>query len=278
MLCAMIALKRSGERLSGDVLFVGVIDEELRSAGTIRLIESGLKADAAIVGEPSDGKVCVAHRGLEWYEFIFEGKTVHGGRQDEGINAIFKAARFVRAIEKTLAKKLRARTHPLLGGATVNVGAIEGGTQPSTVAGECRVRLDRRFLPTERYADMEYEFLALLRKMEKRDPEFKCRMQVMESSAMKQGYLHMPLETSESEDIVMTMREQLSHARGESAEIGFFPAWTDGGLLSYYGKIPTVVYGPGFIECCHSATEYISIDQLVEGCKAYALCAAVFCA
>jgi acetylornithine deacetylase/succinyl-diaminopimelate desuccinylase len=277
MIGAMIALKRSHVELSGDVLFSGVVDGELGCAGAVHFLESDLKADAAIVGMPSDGRVCIAHRGLEWYEFFFKGKTVHGGHQDEGISAISKAALFIRAIEEELTPKLKARTHPLLDHATVNIGVISGGTQLSTVAGECTLKLDRRFLPTESYADMEQEFRDIIEDLFAGDPEFNCEMRVTDDSTMKAGYVRMPLVTDPQDPFVQLVKAQLEAARGSSANLSYFPAWTDGGLLSHYGKIPTIVYGPGYIECCHSKDEYVEIEQLSEACLTYALCSVAFC-
>jgi acetylornithine deacetylase/succinyl-diaminopimelate desuccinylase len=277
MLMAMIALKRCGTRLRGDVLFAGVIDEERQSLGAIHLLENGPKADAAIVGEPTEGRVCIAHRGLEWYEFLFIGKTVHGGSQDSGVNAISKAAKFIRRVEEQLSLDLKARTHPLLKHATVNVGVIRGGTQLSTVAGECVLQLDRRFLPSERYEDMEREFHGILDELRAEDSDFNCRMKVADESLMKKGYVHMPLELSPEHPFVKLVCEQRESVCGFPPVLDSFPAWTDAGLLSHYGGIPTVVFGPGYIECCHSKDEYTDVKQLTDGCLAYALCARKFC-
>lgn len=277
MVMSLVALKRLGIAFSGDVLFCGVIDEELRSFGTSHLLEAGLKADAAIVGEPTDCQVCVAHRGLEWYEFTFHGKTVHGGAQDGGVNAISKAARFIRAVEEDLAPKLARRTHPLLERATVNVGVIHGGTQLSTVAGECTVLLDRRFLPQERYEDLAQEFKELLDRLAAGDPDFLCEMKVTDNSRMKPGYVHMPLETPQDHPLVELVQHCQQQATGNKRPITYFPAWTDAGLLSHYGHIPTVVCGPGYISCCHSKEEYIETKQLEEGLMTYVLAAAGFC-
>ena len=92
MMGVLIALKRSGTSLSGDLLFSAVADEEEGSIGTIALLESGLCADAVIVGEAMGrDAIAIAQKGLEWFEFILHGKTVHGGRQDEGVNEIGRA-------------------------------------------------------------------------------------------------------------------------------------------------------------------------------------------
>ncbi|WP_165445401.1 M20 family metallopeptidase [Bacilliculturomica massiliensis] len=277
MIGAMLALKRAGIQLKGDVIFTGVLDEEHNSIGTIDLIEKGIKADGAIVGEPTGLQVCTAHRGLEWYRFQFIGKTVHGGRQKEGINAIAKAVRFINALEEELIPKIYARKHPLLEEATLNYGVIHGGTQLSTVAGECNLYVDRRFLPGENYEEVEGEFREILHRLEREDKDFKCIMSVTEESAMKEGYVHKAMEISADHPLVQAVRQAVKSAVEQDAVMSFFPAWTDGGLLSNYAGIPTVVIGPGEIACCHSNDEHISIKSLEDGCLSYALAAVSFC-
>jgi len=277
MVWALIGVKRAGVPLKGDLRFAGVIDEECRSYGTIRMLEQGIHADAAIVGEPSESKLCVAHRGLEWFEFDFEGRTVHGGRQDEGINAVSKAARFIVAVEEELAPELKKRTHPVMGNATVNVGVVRGGTQLSTVAGNCSVFVDRRFLPDEDYGAVCDEFQNLLGRMHERDEIFHCTMKVTEDSLMKEGYVHRALETDPEHPFAKLVRAELSKVLDRKAEITYFPAWTDAGLISSYGRIPSVVYGPGYMACCHSRDEYVALEQLVEGYRTYAHTALEFC-
>lgn len=277
MIEAMIAVKRSGLKLKGDIIFAGVIDEEMRSYGVIDLIEKGISADAAIVGEPSDLQLCVAHRGLEWFDFCFKGKTVHGGSQAEGINAISKAVHFINAVENELQPKLDKRKDPIMGDSTVNIGVIHGGTQLSTVAGECIVSVDRRFLPEEKYADVCGELQALLDQLASQDPQFSCEMKVKDVSLMKDGFFHLPMGKTADDNVIRLLKEKIDLVFDQETDIGSFPAWTDGGLLSSYAKIPTMIFGPGLIKCCHSPSEYILASQLSKACLAYALFAAEFC-
>lgn len=277
MIEAIIAVKRSGVKLKGDIIFAGVIDEEMRSFGAIDLIEKGITADAAIVGEPSDLQLCVAHRGLEWFDFCFKGKAVHGGSQTEGINAISKAAHFIHAVEEKLQPELDKRKDPFFGNSTVNIGVIHGGTQLSTVAGECVVSVDRRFLPAEKYSQVCDELQTLLDQLASQDPDFVCEMKVKEVSLMKPGFFHLPMDRTTDDNLIQLLKKEIDQAFDQDTEITCFPAWTDGGLLSSYAKIPTVVFGPGEIKCCHSPSEYILTSQLAKACLAYALFAAEFC-
>ncbi len=277
MMAALIGIKRLNLTLKGDLVFTGVLDEEHQSIGTIDLIEKGIKADGAIVGEPTELNVCTAHRGLEWYQFHFIGKTVHGGKQKEGINAIAKCVKFINAMDETLIPMVNARTHPLLEQATLNYGVIHGGTQLSTVAGDCKLWVDRRILPGEEYQQVEAEFKGLIDRLAMEDPQFKCHMSVTDDSLMKPGYIHPPMEIDPEHPLVQTTVTHLTQVLGQPPLKTFFPAWTDGALLSQYAGIPTLVMGPGFIEACHSKDEHIAIDHLVKGYASYALIALDFC-
>jgi acetylornithine deacetylase/succinyl-diaminopimelate desuccinylase family protein len=277
MLEAMLAIQRSGLRLKGDLIYAGVIDEEMRSHGAVDLIEKGITASGAIVGEPSDSKLCVAHRGLEWFDLCFKGRTVHGGEQAKGINAISKAAHFICAVENGLLPRLEKRQDPLLGKSTANMGVIHGGTQPSTVAGECMLSIDRRFLPSEKYEEVCGELKELLGQLAADDPEFACELKITEASVMKAGYVHLPLAGTTNGNFITLLQEKIDEAYVQNTEITSFPGWSDAGLMSSYGKIPSVVFGPGNIQCGHSPLEYINISDLNKACRAYASFALEYC-
>lgn len=279
MMGTLIAVKRSGLRLRGDLLFCGVADEEEGSLGTVHLIEDGIRADAAIVGEAlGPGAIGVAQKGLEWFRFDFEGRTVHGGEYRHGVNAIYKAADFINAVRTRLAPKLEGRTLPLVGESTVNVGVIQGGTQLSTVAGACSVQLDRRFLPgVESYEQCCGELRALVDELAAADPEFRCTMKVLDVSVMDLGYVHQGFFQDPQDPLVRTLQRSYQAVTGNEARLVGCPCWTDAGLLAHYAKMPVLIYGPGHMEVCHSAREYIDPAQLKECFQVYLQMAQEFC-
>lgn len=279
MMAAMIAIKRSSVRLRGDVLYCAVADEEEGSLGTIDMIEEGIRADAAIVGEPSGtDKIAITQKGLEWYQFDFKGRTVHGGAYKEGVNAIFKAVKFIDALNERLAPELEKRKLPVVGESTMNVGVICGGTQLSTIAGECYVQLDRRFMPRiETYESCCGELQAIVDELSAEDPDFKCEMKVLESSVMGKGYVHQGFIQEADDPFIQCVKRGAEKAIGARTEFVGCPCWTDAGLISYYAKMPVVVYGPGSLEFAHSKEEYITLDELEKSCRAYINIAAEFC-
>lgn len=277
MAYSLVAIKRANIKLNGDLLFAGVIDEEEKSLGTIDLIERGIKADAAIVGEPSNLDICVAHRGLEWFELQFIGKAVHGGNQDKGINAILKASNFIQRVEEKLMPKINMETHPLIGKSSMNYGTIMGGTQPSTVAGECTLKIDRRWVPGVKYSDVIKQYQNIIDELSNEDKDFTCYIKVMDESVMKEGYVHEAMETDVKHPIVSITRDMTEGVWGKSPEITYFPAWSDGGLLNTYANIPTIIFGPGGLESAHSKDEHLDIDQVLPAVLIYGLVASKFC-
>ena len=124
---------------------------------------------------------------------------------------------------------------------------------------------------------MIQEFQDILDALAEEDPDFRCEMRVMKESVMKEGYVHAPMQTDIDHPIVALAQECSEMAQGRKPELTMMRAWTDGGLLQYYGGIPTIIMGPGVMECCHALEEYVPIRDLKEAALTYALIAERFC-
>lgn len=279
MMGALIAIKRSGTKLKGDLMFSAVADEEQGSIGAIGLLEKGIRADAVIVGEAmGKDSIAIAQKGLEWFEFILHGKTVHGGTQSEGVNAILKATKLINALQEKLEPRLKKRTHPLMGTPTLNIGVIKGGTQLSTVPGECIVQMDRRFIPgLETYESMVQELTEIIADLSREDPDFKCTLRVLDSSIMKDDYVHQGMVQKEDDLLVQVVKNSLEKISGRPSHLIGCPCWTDAGLFGFYGGMPTVIYGPGDLAKSHSKEESIDPHAIQESQQVYVAAALEFC-
>ena len=163
MLTALCELAESKIRpRETEIIFAGLIDEEHAQAGSRALVKSKLKADLAIVGEPTRLQVVTAHKGSLWLQLATHGRAAHGATPHLGKNAVHEMARIVDVLETDYATQLRKRKHKLLGTATVNVGTISGGKQPNIVPDSCSIQIDRRTLPGETEASVHREIAALL--------------------------------------------------------------------------------------------------------------------
>src|SRR4029434_6869995 len=127
MFSALCAVAREQPRSETEIVFVGLVDEESGQAGSRKLAADRFRADLAIVGEPTQLRVVTAHKGVLWLKLTTTGKAAHGARPELGRNAVHTMSRIVDALETDYAARLRRHKHPLLGRATINVGAISGG-------------------------------------------------------------------------------------------------------------------------------------------------------
>jgi acetylornithine deacetylase/succinyl-diaminopimelate desuccinylase-like protein len=147
-MCAAAARAADGG-LGGEVIIAAVADEEFESLGTRALLESGVRADAAIVTEPTRLAIAPAHRGFAWIRVEVRGRAAHGSRYDIGVDAIRHAGLLLAELDVFEGEELARRTHPLLGHASLHASFIEGGIGISTYPDRCVLRLERRTLPGE---------------------------------------------------------------------------------------------------------------------------------
>ena len=265
MMRAMVNIKESGTKLKGDLIFCGVADEEEAGIGTESLIKTGPEATYAVIGEPTKLEIALGHKGLEWIEISFKGKKVHGGAQKDGVNAIMMAGRFLHKLETEYLPKLEKRTHPVLGTATLNIGTITGGDQPSTVADKCSIRLDRRCLTDETIAQVYEELQAICNELHEEDPKFEAEIRdVFNGETMP----HIPFCTDEYSPLVKAAENALGR-EGMTPVLTCFPAWSDAGFMNALTKSECIVLGPGDLSVAHSIHEKISKKQLLTAVSVY---------
>lgn len=275
MLIAMLAIKRAKRNMKGNIIFTGVLGEEEQSEGAEALVKSNISADGAIVGEPSNYEYAIGHRGLEWIEIKVKGKAAHGGVPHLGINAISKAAKLILKIEENLMPKLAERNNEYMGPSVMNFGRIEGGSQPSTVADWCSIKIDRRYIPRESVESVFKELEEIVMELKKEDPDFDAEIIRMDNNFLTLDHLY--LMTPPEDPIVIATKNALSHVINHEPQITRRRGWTDAALLSNFGNIPTVITGPGDIAYSHTKDERVSIKHLVDYVDIYCKIAEEFC-
>ncbi|MEO8276185.1 MAG: M20 family metallopeptidase [Thermoanaerobaculia bacterium] len=261
---------------AGRLSFSAVIDEEMESLGAERLVGSTFRADAAVVGEPTANLIALGHKGLEWLEVHFEGRSAHGGTPHKGVNAISAAGTFIARVEHELKPRLLARAHPILGPPTLNFGTIRGGDQPSTVAAHCVLALDRRTVPGEDLQTIVEELQELLQPIERAFPGLVTSVRRVEGGMG--NLVHSSLVTAPDAPLSVAAQAARRTVCGDVGTLTTFPAWTDGALLFGYAGIPTIILGPGELALAHSPRESVAVLELTEAARIYAHLALGFCA
>jgi acetylornithine deacetylase len=260
LVAIMLAAARAVDlRLAGDVVVTAVSDEEDRSIGSER-IAATVQADAAIVTEPTDMRLAIAHRGFLWLEVDMPGVAAHGSRYDLGVDAIARMGPVLTELSR-LDERLRAERdpHPLLGGASVHASLIEGGTELSTYPGRCLLVVERRTVPGETVEDVEREL-----------------REIAGEASVRTLFVREPLETARDSPIVEALSRNARPQLGSPPEIVGMPFWTDAALFAAAG-IPSVLFGPGG-EGAHAETEWVELADVERTAEIVLSTAAEFCA
>ena len=236
----------------GEIIIAAVVDEEYESLGTRALLARGIRADGAIVVEPTGLAIMPAHRGFVWIEVAVRGHAAHGSRWDIGVDAIRHAGLLLAELDRIDTEELPQAAHPLLGRGSLHASLIEGGTGMSTYPDRCVFKLERRTLPGESPSDIIAEVERACAAVRARRPTFVAEVRLLVTQRPSDVAVDAPL-----------VRE-LAHAlegKGESVRIEGMSAWTDAALLNEAG-IPAVCFGPGDISLAHAAEEYIPLDEI----------------
>jgi acetylornithine deacetylase len=247
----MTAATTKMRHLRGDVILTAVVDEEYASAGTDSIVKH-YRADAAIVTEPTDLTVCIAHRGFVWLEIETIGRAAHGSRPDLGIDAILKMGKVLTGLE-ALDRSLRSNpTHPLLKSGSLHASLISGGQELSSYPGRCLLSVERRTIPGETPEMVESQIREILEGIAIHDDEFQYRLQT--------SFAREPLEVSEQEPVVQTLYRQAAARLGQEPEVIGMTPWMDSAILAGAG-IPAVIFGPAG-EGAHATEEWVDLESV----------------
>lgn len=251
---ALVACRdAAGLALAGDVIVAAVADEEHASLGVQEVLAT-VEADAAIVTEPTEMEIVIAHKGFAWLEIEVRGRAAHGSRPQLGVDAIVKAGPVLTALGE-LDTRLEETRHPLLGRGSVHASLISGGSDLATYPDRCTIGIERRTLPGEGVAEVERELARLLAGCRAADAvlEASCRTLLVRE----------PLETAEDEPVVTALREVAAEVLGSRPPLSGASFWADSAFIAGAG-IPTALFGPGG-EGAHAAEEWVSIRDM-ESC------------
>jgi acetylornithine deacetylase len=250
-MCA--AALRVGEKSSRrQILIAAVADEEYESLGMRALIGSGIRADAAIITEPTRLAICPAHRGFVWMDVTFRGRAAHGSRYDIGVDAITHAGLVLTELDKLERTRDDGLRHPLLGRGSLHASIIRGGVGMSTYPEECVLSIERRTLPGETADDAVREIENACAAVRARDPRLAVRISRTTSQ--------LPSDVPTDSPIVIRMKRALE-AEKVPVRIEGMSAWTDAALLNAAG-VPTICFGPGDIGLAHAAEEFVPIAEI----------------
>jgi len=267
MKCGVAAAMAAAAELAhdgfeGSVLLALVCDEEHASLGARHFVHHH-RADAAVLTEPSERRLVLAHKGFVWAEITTVGRAAHGSRFDLGDNAIARMGRIVAALDDFDRRVLRARTAPLLGPASLHCSGIQGGSGLSTYAASCRVQLERRTLPGETAEIVMAELRDVVRSAGEDGADVAL---LLERS---------PLTTPADAPIATAVRAAATSVLGQAPEEIGVGYWMDAAIFASAG-IPAVNFGPAGAGA-HEAVEWVDLDSVEECARVLVATAKAFC-
>jgi succinyl-diaminopimelate desuccinylase len=263
MACAMIDRKRRGADFDGEIVFMGVGDEETGSVcGTVYLLNENVVegADFGIVSEPTSLRVELGNRGLRWIDIEVRGKASHAGRPYLGVNAIGYAAQIVEAIHSIRFDQ----RHDFFEIPTpsISVTMIRGGTKVNIIPERCDLAVDRRMIPGETggqvLEELRSAIVPIVEQEKALDVRFKMRPVNWDAYVI-----------SEDEPIAKVMITAVEEITGTEPAVTGKAACTDASYLYHLKGIPTVIFGPGNEKLSHKPDECVKIDDLVTATRVY---------
>ncbi|HVC98460.1 MAG TPA: M20 family metallopeptidase [Pirellulales bacterium] len=267
MLGALARLAKERPRGMPTVLMACTVNEEHGYSGAADLARlwppesrsiAPRKPDVAIIAEPTNLQVVIAHKGAVRWRCHTHGRAAHSSQPHLGDNAVYKMARVLAALEACAAQVGRAvPRHRLCGEATLSVGTISGGLSVNTVPDRCMIEIDRRLLPGEQAMDGYRQVVEFVRAYPGIDFEVEH----------EEPYLKgVPLGDEQNGALADRLVNVVRELYGACDKVGV-PYGTDASKIALAG-IPAVVFGPGSIDQAHTADEWLSLDELAKASEA----------
>lgn len=252
MMYAMAECAKHPEQLQSDLVLCAVVDEEHAYRGVLKFLESDMPVSAAVVGEPTELRIVVAHKGCVRFAVTTQGKAAHSSVPHEGENAIVSMAEVVGYFADVIAPRLENKADALCGTATLSIGTIRGGRQINTVPDLCTIEVDRRIIPGETPQHVLEEIRSELSGW--------CRdrgIRFMIEPLLLDWALNTPVD-----DPIVTTASAAAARLGLSPEQRGETYGSDASKLQGLKGIPTIVFGPGSIAQAHSAEEWVAVKDV----------------
>ena len=254
-------------RLAEPIYLALSYDEEVGCTGVggmvARIADLPARPRGCIVGEPTQMRVAIGHKGGSVYRCTVRGREVHSSLQPHGVNAVEQAARIISHIRE-LAQGLQRdeRRHPGLEipYTTMQTATISGGLAPNVVPADCSFRFDVRYLP---WTDPD-ALVASIEHFIEREVLPEMRAMAPEASIRIERTGNVPHLEPPSDS---AFAAEVSALAGDAQPPHHVAFGTEAGLFSAIG-IPTVICGPGSIDQAHRPDEWLALDQLAA-CDAF---------
>jgi acetylornithine deacetylase len=261
---ALVVLQDLGWSPGGDVIVESVIGEESGGVGTLAAIIEGIRADGAIILEPTSLDLCPVQSGALTFRLTVPGRAAHGALRQHGVSAIEKFTLLQAAILKLEQDRNRQNRNPLYDEpdwvAPVSIGTIRGGDWHSTVPE--LVVVEGRFgvFPGESVGDARLALENAVAATAASDPWLRDHPPEVTwfEGQFESG------QTPADHPLIGTLAAAHRQVLGREARVRGVPYGSDLRLFTNHAGMPAILYGPGDVSLAHTVDEWISVEDIVE--------------
>lgn len=265
ILAAVRALHDSDalDRLDGELMVVLVPSEEDGGQGTLAAIRAGATADMAVITEPSNLDVVVAHAGAITFQITVPGRAAHASQRREGVSALDNLFTLVRALEVDEARRNAAETDPLMTAIGLPyptiIGKVWGGEWASTVLD--RVTAEGRYGVRlgQSAAGAADELRACIEASCMADAFLRDHPATIEITGGRFGSARVASDHPLPAGLAATVEAVTGRRPALLGE----PYGADMQMFINVGETPCVMFGPGDVKVAHSADEHVPLDEVV---------------
>jgi len=281
-LFALDALRATGFAPAADVFFQSVVEEECTGNGALACLQRGYRADAALIPEPFDEKLCIAQIGVIWFQVHLKGIPVHVERAGSGANAIEAAIPLIAALHG-LEDRWNAddRKHPAYQHVhhplNLNVGKISGGDWVSSVPSWCCFDVRMAIYPGADLKQACAEIEDCLHSAAAENSFLRNnRPQIVYHGFQAEGYALADHKKAEAGLAITALETAHRRVTGRDLEKTPITATTDARFFGLYADTPALVYGPTS-EAIHGFNERVNLDSVRRTTQSIALFIADWC-
>ena len=270
------AIIDSGVRLKGNILIGALVDEEGLMLGAKHFVAQGWaeRVDAAIICEPEENHLCICQKGVMWARLTCHGTMSHGAMPLTGVNPTYPmAALLLKLRELEATQVVEHGVHEFLGQPsitpTIVASPLHGEAQNNVMPGQCQVVIDCRLIPGQSADDLSAHIRTLMTQVA--EEEGNCVRFEFELIEVRP-----PTHIDRQAEIVRVLDGAYRAVSGKVPVYGGVPGSTDGTILFSRAGVPVVTIGPGDIHIPHHINEWLSLDELIEATRLYAVAAMRF--
>jgi len=257
MIDMMERCARHPERLHADLVFCASVDEEHAFIGLTSFMSLDMPLSGAVVGEPTELGIVVAHKGCARFAVKTYGKAAHSSVPHKGENAIYAMMDVMDYVREQVEPGLAGITGDLCGGPTISVGTISGGSQINIVPEVCEICVDRRVVPGETPEAVLNAF------------ERGLRAELGDAKLSVEPLLLDPALDTPQDAAIVQAAQRVAERLGTDSTLRGVTYGSNASKLQAWMGVASIVFGPGSIEQAHSAEEWVPVAEVAQAAEFY---------